>query len=526
MKKELLVKKSDLSIPIALDGKETVLSIYLQDEAPVSSAGENRQKIMEFLVPVRECGDEESYSCDYFAPIPVKQFTGKTLILEGDVPRAFLERAEITAHKKAGALERPSIHFTPERGWMNDPNGLLFHKGRYHLYFQYNPFHIIWNNMSWGHAVSTDLLHWTQQDSVLFPDENGLMFSGSGIRNERSLLDLPKDALLFYYTAAGGAASFSREAPYTQRLAYSLDGGNTFIKTDRGRVEMICKENRDPKLFWHEESRAYVMCLWLEKNDFGILRSADLETWTLSQRLTLESAWECPDLLRVPVEGGEKQWIFWSADGFYYMGEFDGYTFRTDGRKKEAYATKLPYAAQTFAGIADRIISVVWLRTENAGRLYRGAMGLPVELIFVKTPEGLALSKRPVREYEEQKRLYFEKTAELLSAEEQTIFCRLPQNGAFELQTKNGLGSDHKLCWLLGTDEVSYDSESGEFTFIDQTVLLEKEIGDFSFLVDDTIFEVFANRGIIYAAFELERPIAGKNARITGAVQVRVFNGA
>lgn len=162
-----------------------------------------------------------------------------------------------------------------------------------------------------------------QQDTVLFPDENGTMFSGSGIVNERGLLDLPEDALIFFYTAAAACNEWTPEKKFTQRTAYSTDGGRTLIKTDRGVLPPVGEESRDPKVFWHEESRAYIMVLWLYEDVFGIFRSKDLENWQESDRVKLEKGWECPDLFCLPDVSGRQQWMFLAADGSYYLGNGD-----------------------------------------------------------------------------------------------------------------------------------------------------------------------------------------------------------
>ena len=241
---------------------------------------------------------------------------------------------------------------------MNDPNGLVYADGNYHLYFQHNPFDVQWENMSWGHAVSKDLLHWEQKDEVLFPDETGTMFSGSGIVNDHEMLGLPKDALIFFYTAAGNNNKWSTGKQFTQRVAYSTDGGETLHKLDKGVLEAVCKENRDPKVFWHEKSGAYIMTLWLEENDFGIFRSTDLLNWEQTDRLTLKDAWECPDLLCLKDENEDESWMFWSADGFYFWGEFDGFKFQTDGVRHMAYINKMAYAAQTYSNTGNLCMTV------------------------------------------------------------------------------------------------------------------------------------------------------------------------
>ena len=261
--------------------------------------------------------------------------------------------------------------------------------------------------MTWGHARGTDLLHWEDLGDVLEPDENGLMFSGCAIRNDRGLLGLPKDALLFFYTAAGHSSRESKGKPYTIRLAYSTDGGNTLIKKDgiceAGEImEMLAAENRDPKVFWHEESGAYILVLWIENNDFGIWRSEDLEQFTMTQRVTLESGYECPDLFRLPVistkeggrETGEEKWVFWTAHGYYYVGSFDGYEFHQEQERRCASQmgpdVVLPYAAQTFSG-PEKVLSVSWLRTKCVGGRTTGMMSIPKEFSLIRNKDGYIL---------------------------------------------------------------------------------------------------------------------------------------
>jgi len=284
----------------------------------------------------------------------------------------------------------PIIHFAPQFGWINDPNGLVFHDGVYELYFQHNPEGIEWGNMTWGHARSKDLLHWEEMEPVLRPDENGFMYSGCGIRNDRKALGLPEDALLFFYTAALNNWLDASKTKFTIRLAYSLDGGDSLVKTGEPMLESLYPDNRDPKVFWHEESRAYIMVLWLQNNEFGIFRSENLEHFSLSQRVTLDGGYECPDLFELPVydsvtkEQTGREWVFWTADGSYYIGDFDGYTFTQKVERQKANAmNSLPYAAQTFYG-TDQIINMAWLCTKCIGLQTTGVMSMPRALSLVK----------------------------------------------------------------------------------------------------------------------------------------------
>lgn len=296
-------------------------------------------------------------------------------------------------------LYRPFLHFTPTYGWMNDPNGLVYHDGIYEMYYQHNPKGLEWNCMTWGHARGSNLMQWEDLGDVLYPDENGTMFSGCGIRNDRELLGLQKSALIFFYTAAGDHSRESAGKPFTIRMAYSVDGGRHLVKCGEPVLESLAKENRDPKVFWHEESRAYILVLWIEKNDFGIWRSEDLEHFTLSQRLTLESGFECPDLFRLPVANlpGEERWVFWSADGFYYIGDFDGYRFHQEQKRRYAYAKgpdgTLPYAAQTWSG-TEGVLSVSWLRTKCVGMKSTGSMAVPKEFSLLHQKNGEILRQQ------------------------------------------------------------------------------------------------------------------------------------
>lgn len=462
-------------------------------------------KCFEFLVPAGENYEEQSY--DYMAEIVTAPYIGKELILQGDFSEGFWQLVECSREAKTWKESHPAIHFTPKYGWMNDPNGLVYADGTYHLYFQYNPFQVVWNNMSWGHAVSKDLLHWEQLDTVLYPDEHGTMFSGSGLVNERGLLGLPKDALLFFYTAAGGTNEWSREKEFTQRIAYSLDGGKTLHKLAKPYIDTICKENRDPKVFWHEETGAYICVLWLEENDFAVLRSENLEDWEMTDRIMLENAWECPDLLKLTGENGEEKWLFWSADGYYFWGEFDGYHFSITGKRQCAYMGKVAYAAQTYSGVKGRIVSIPWLKLQNDGRNFTGAMGLPREFSFRYEGEECLLVQKPVRELFSM----LETDRELLTSSMEFaaeagkaywIELSLPVESAGVIEVK---GVNFTLC---------YDQKTGELAVNGEIYRAGAGRRELSLLLDDSIFEVSLDGGVKTGMFDL-----GKAAALSGETQ-------
>ena len=194
--KRFTVEKKYLLIPICTGEEKNILQIWAQEK-----------KIYEFSIPAGKA--EGIYRYEYYASVPVDIWMGKELTVRGDFARAFFEALAFSDDIAQVAQERPEIHFSANTGWINDPNGLLYDKGCYHLYFQYNPFDVVWDNMCWGHAVSKDLLHWEQSETVLFPDEEGTVYSGCGLLNERNMLRLPKDALLFIYTSAGTKSMWS-----------------------------------------------------------------------------------------------------------------------------------------------------------------------------------------------------------------------------------------------------------------------------------------------------------------------------
>lgn len=487
-----------LYLPVSAGSQEKKLEIFLEGD------GGSGEKLFELMIPVDESGAEE-YAYDYFAELPTAAFRGGTLRLCGDLPQAFLEEVKSCGKEPAKAAgARPAIHFTAGTGWTNDPNGLIYADGVYHFYFQYNPFNTSWNNMSWGHAVSRDLLHWEQQDTVLFPDGSGTMFSGCAIAGGKGMAGLPEEALLYYYTAAGGTNEWSKGVDFTQKIAYSTDGGRTLTKLSEPCLGTVCRENRDPKVFWHEESRAYVMVLWLKEDIFGIFRSTDGMHWEQSDELRLEGAWECPDLFYLRSEEGEGCWFFWAADGFCYPGEFDGYRFRVHGVKRHAYRNKLPYAAQTYSGVQDRVISIPWLRMENDGRLFTGTYGIPVELSCKRAEDGFILIQKPVRELMEcAERL---EPGSVTDEKGQIFYQASGERKALVVRVTAGEDGLRNLAWEINGSRVEYDPLEGQFVVDGNRCPVKSGCKELELIVDDRILEVFFDGGVQLGTFLLQEP--------------------
>ncbi len=289
-------------------------------------------------------------------------------------------------------LYRPQIHFTPAKNWMNDPNGMVYVDGTYHLFYQYNPQGNQWGNMSWGHATSADLIHWKEQAVALTRDELGDIFSGSCVIDKDNTAGFGANAMVALYTSASGAQQ--------QSLAYSTDGGKNFTRYTGNPVIKNDDDNlRDPKVFWHEGSKKWVMALakgW--KMGVEFYGSTDLKTWQhlstffvpLAGRPSLQ--WECPDLIQM----GDKWVLLVSVNPggpilgsgmMYFTGQFDGTTFTAD---EHNYPVWLDYGMDNYAGVTwsntgNRHIMIGWMNNWSySGDVpcspWRSAMTLPREL--------------------------------------------------------------------------------------------------------------------------------------------------
>ncbi|HJA93358.1 MAG TPA: glycoside hydrolase family 32 protein [Candidatus Eisenbergiella merdipullorum] len=503
MKKYILLNKKYLLIPICAEKETETVSFSLQEG-----------KVFEFKIPVsRENG---FYSFHYFAPLNVEKYRGKKMLVEGDVPESFLDAISLSEGIPSVCQSHPLIHFTADTGWINDPNGLIYQNGIYHLFYQKNPFDTRWENMCWGHAVSTDLLHWERKETALYPDGDGTVFSGSGIVNEKGLLGVERGAQIFFYTCAGSKSEWSRGKTFTQKIAVSTDGGETLKRMEGFAVRQLAEENRDPKVYWHEESGAYYMVLYLRENDFVILRSKDLKYWKRSQTLTLKKAWECPDLRKIPVEGGGEKWVFFSADGYYFTGDFNGYEFKPDGECRKAWKTDVPYAAQTFWGTKD-VIWLPWLRTKNRNKLYTGTMGLPRKLTLVKKEEGYLLRQLPVDSFSQARSMVHS------SHGEGKVFCMSQKDGALEICIHMEKPSDFSIN-LYGTP-ITYVSSCGKLGAGAEVCDIGKNLNDFSVLADGELLEVSAENGLNLAVAELldDRKKGNVTVEVSGKARVEIY---
>ncbi len=321
---------------------------------------------------------------------------------------------------------RPQYHFTPESNWMNDPNGLIYYEGEYHLFYQHHPQSNVWGPMHWGHAISTDLLHWQHLPIALYPDDLGDIFSGSAVIDWKNTSGLGQDGrppMVAVFThhnkdlerAGGDKLQF-------QSIAYSNDNGRTWLKYNGNPVLVNpgIKDFRDPKVIWHVDSEKWVMVL-VACDRVMIYTSPNLTDWTFASEFGIEGdtrVWECPDLFPIAVEGTEEiKWVLLVSiqkDGpntgsatSYFIGDFDGMIFRAD-RHDQRWADygKDNYAMVTWSDIPEadgRRLAIGWMSNWQYAEIvptesWRGAMTIPRELTLLKEADIYYLRSLPVRE--------------------------------------------------------------------------------------------------------------------------------
>jgi len=308
-------------------------------------------------------------------------------------------------------LLRPQFHFTARNGWLNDPNGLVYDRGEYHLFYQHNPHGTEWGNMTWGHAVSSDLLHWKDLPHAIEPDALGTIFSGSAIIDAKNEAGFGKRAMLCFYTAAGGTNEMSKGQPFTQCLAYSTDGRNFTKYAANPIVPNIEGADRDPKIVWDEDHRQWLMALYLEYAPdsgkrggyFTLLRSTNLLSWTRISDFPLGVGDECPDFFQLPVPGSkEKKWVFSVANGNYLIGSFDGKAFHPETPVLPTNFGNAAYAAQTYSNVPrGEIVQISWMQGSNfPGCAWNQQMAVPNRLQLKQTENGLRLRMWPVKQIE------------------------------------------------------------------------------------------------------------------------------
>ena len=481
-----------------------------------------RKRLMRFLVDgqlVRQFEIELAEGePDFWTDTDVGPYRGKTLRIEIDRMRADSQALQTLILADGlpdpdGLYQealRPQFHFSPARGWTNDPNGLVYCDGEYHLFFQHNPFGIKWGNMTWGHAVSPDLVHWTQLPDAIHPDELGTIFSGSALVDQNNTAGFQTGqhkAIVCVYTSAGGTNAESKGQPFTQSIAYSIDRGRSWTKYEGNPVlGHIAGSNRDPKVIWHEPTKQWIMALFLDGRQYALFTSPDLKEWTRLCGIPELGAGECPDFFELPVDGDKNntRWLFWGGNGNYLLGTFDGKAFTAESGPLPSRFGANDYAAQTYSDIPSsdgRWIQVSWM----AGGRYPGMpfnqqMTVPRVLTLRSTPEGIRLFMEPVEEIEKLRGK--EHAFKDLPLEPGQNPLADLSGELFDVEAEIELAEAKSVTFDVRGQKVEYSVAEKRLTALGRAAPLEPVAGRIKLriLIDRTSVEVFANDGRVQLA--------------------------
>ena len=475
---------------------------------------------------------------DYWVPLDVKELKDQNLTLSFlGVNESILGIKEI---KQSNEFEfeynekyRPQFHFSPEYGWMNDPNGMVYLDGEYHLFYQYNPYGSMWGNMHWGHAVSTGLNSWTYLPTAIAPDSLGAIFSGSAVIDVNNTAGFGKNAMVAIYTSAGRVQS--------QSIAYSTDKGRTFTKYEGNPVipNPGIPDFRDPKVFWHNESNQWIMSL-ATKQTITFYGSANLKSWTRLSEFgdgigSHGGVWECPDLVSLDYNGKTKWVLLVSINPGgpnggsatqYFIGDFDGKTFRADALP---YPLWMDYGRDNYAGVTwsnipendGRKIFMGWMSNWDYAnnvptKNFRSAMTVARELKIANNGKHLVVSNYPVSETKTLRAL--ESAKKDVVVEKEVVLSNLldknkgtyeiemtlkPQNaGIFGFILQNSKNEELEFRFDMTTGFFSIHRHKsglvdfeGRFAAGMNAPLVKKDAYKVRVLVDKASAEIFINEG-------------------------------
>ena len=503
VKRELVAEHRWLNFPIKTGGPKRKVTIVVDgvSEPPLDM----------------ELADQDA---EWWAPRDISALRGRAIQITVDqLPedsRAFeqLKQSDtlIGADEDYHERLRPQLHFSPRRGWTNDPNGMVYFDGTFHLFFQHNPYGWNWGNMHWGHAVGRDMVHWEEEAETLYPDSFGPMFSGSGVIDWKNTSGFGKEGvppIVLIYTAAGN--------PTVQCVAYSTDRGKTFTKYAMNPIlGQITGGNRDPKVIYHEPSKQWVMTLYVERPDqldaatkkpplhtIQFFTSTNLKDWKYTSQI--DGLFECPDLFPLAVDGDASQskWVLTAASSEYVVGSFDGQTFVPETPKLPGHRGRGFYAAQTFSDVPkSRRVQIGWLQAESPGMSFNQAMSLPLELALTKTSEGTRLRWQPVEELKSLRSRTHKFAPIKLSANVANPLHEI-RGELLELDVEFKPLETTTVKLVVRGVTITYEANRQELIVNGHRVSAPLQEGRqrLSIFVDRTALEIFASDGLTYVPF-------------------------
>lgn len=462
---------------VVLDSVKKFLLLPVQDDAPegkvnivVNNEGQLTQSMNIRLARER---------VDSYVPLDLSAYVNQKVSIDiAGMPSSSLCWKELKMSDSFDMTNkemfRPVYHHTPVYGWMNDPNGMFYKDGVYHLYFQYNPYGSVWGNMHWGHSTSTDLMHWNFEGCAIVPDAWGAIFSGSCVVDHNNTAGFGKGAVVAFYTSA-------KATPWgdvqSQSMAYSLDNGKTFTKYEGNPILTSSeKDFRDPKVFWYAPGKHWVMMLAVGQH-MEIYSSVNLKEWKKESEFgAMQGAhggvWECPDLVEIPVEGTrEKKWVlicnlnpggpFGGSAAQYFVGSFDGKKFVNESPTQTKWMDwgKDNYATVTWNNAPDgRCIALGWMSNWQYAnnvptRQYRSANTLACDLTLYREGQELYLKSTPSVEVKKARGKKVSIPSFKVSEKHEIVNLFEDNQGAYEVEILIQNAGASKIAFCLLNDK-------------------------------------------------------------------------
>jgi fructan beta-fructosidase len=443
---------------------------------------------------------------DFWAFSDVGSFLGQLLIVRVDrLPEGSSALKNIAQGATIKGSEnlyseklRPQFHFSSRRGWLNDPNGLVYYKGEYHLYYQHNPFGWDWGNMHWGHAVSRDLVHWEELPIAVYPNRFGdWAFSGSAVvdkNNTAGFKSGSEDALVAAYTSTARG----------ECILFSNDRGRTWQEYEGNPV--VKHQGRDPKLIWHKASRQWVMAVYNESAENGkqeqsiaFYTSPNLKDWAYQSKIA--GFFECPDIFELAVDGkaDQRKWVLLAANDEYILGTFDGKTFSKESGKHKGNYGNCFYASQSYSDAPDgRRIQIGWGQAKLPGMPFNHMMTFPCDLSLRSTPDGIRMYAQPVKELETLRGKEHAWTSLPLHEGEDPLAKIRAE--LLELQVELTPASAEEITLTFRGTPIRYNVSRQELACSGRTAPLDLRNGKIhlQILADRASLEIFGNDGLVY----------------------------
>lgn len=491
--------------------KKKYLNIPVCENEPIKKISIKMDGIPDWSFTTKLAKD----SIDYWMFIDLSRFKGeKVLIRAEDTSTELLQKLLVQSNEFIGIDQlyqekfRPQIHFTSCRGWLNDPNGLVYHDGLYHLFYQHNPYGTGWGNMHWGHAVSTDLLHWKDDAFTFGPANFGdWQFSGSAVvdlNNTSGFAKKGKVPLVAFYTSTGRG----------EVGTYSLDNGKSWTEFENNPIiSDVEKYGRDPKVFWHEETQKWIMVLFIErapvtnKNNmestqwsFDIYTSDNMKDWAFASHAS-DAFFECPEFFPLPVDGDPQniKWVMHGGNGNYQIGSFDGTHFLPETEMIHFFHDCF-YASQTYNNTPDnKRIRIAWGRGVECPEMpFNQVMLFPTELTLKTTANGIRLFSNPVDQIKLLHKRKIQKQNIIFVNDDTLDLSKEIHSDLLHIKAEFEIEDSHYYGFEIFGFKIIYDKLNHT---LNQVFLMPQENKiNVEIIVDKTSIEIFANEGRLFLA--------------------------